>query len=98
MAASYGPAFAVGVVVAWRRLRGRLGGDLDGARVRRTYVRLCTAPGVAAAADWAVAAVLLGRLGGVGRGRGAVHGGVRGGGPALRVEELRSVTGLLRRR
>ena len=50
MAASYGLAYAVGVGVAWRRLRKRLGGDLDGARVMRTYARLCIAsrPGRAA--------------------------------------------------
>lgn len=40
MAASYGLAYAVGVGIAWRRLRKRLGGDLDGAQVARTYTRL----------------------------------------------------------
>ncbi|MEU1406851.1 murein biosynthesis integral membrane protein MurJ [Streptomyces sp. NPDC005728] len=40
MAASYGVAYAIGVGVAWRRLRKRLGGDLDGTRVLRTYARL----------------------------------------------------------
>ncbi|WP_405659945.1 murein biosynthesis integral membrane protein MurJ [Streptomyces sp. NBC_00079] len=40
MAASYGLAYAIGVGVAWNRLRKRLGGDLDGARVLRTYARL----------------------------------------------------------
>ncbi|MET7478270.1 murein biosynthesis integral membrane protein MurJ [Streptomyces sp. NPDC005648] len=43
MAASYGLAYATGVGVAWNRLRKRLGGDLDGARVLRTYARLCIA-------------------------------------------------------
>ncbi|MEU6573155.1 murein biosynthesis integral membrane protein MurJ [Streptomyces sp. NPDC046805] len=43
MAAAYGVAYATGVGVAWRRLRKRLGGDLDGARVLRTYARLCIA-------------------------------------------------------
>ncbi|WP_256641577.1 murein biosynthesis integral membrane protein MurJ [Streptomyces murinus] len=43
MAAAYGVAYAIGVIVAWRRLRKRLGGDLDGARVLRTYARLCIA-------------------------------------------------------
>jgi putative peptidoglycan lipid II flippase len=43
MAAAYGLAYAIGVGVAWRRLRKRLGGDLDGARVLRTYARLCIA-------------------------------------------------------
>ncbi|MFJ3643791.1 murein biosynthesis integral membrane protein MurJ [Streptomyces sp. NPDC090108] len=40
MAAAYGVAYAIGVGVAWRRLRKRLGGDLDGSRVLRTYARL----------------------------------------------------------
>ncbi|MCG0063905.1 murein biosynthesis integral membrane protein MurJ [Streptomyces tricolor] len=40
MAAAYGLAYAIGVGVAWRRLRMRLGGDLDGSRVLRTYARL----------------------------------------------------------
>ncbi|MFF1403072.1 murein biosynthesis integral membrane protein MurJ [Streptomyces sp. NPDC058294] len=40
MAAAYGLAYAIGVGIAWRRLRKRLGGDLDGARVLRTYARL----------------------------------------------------------
>ncbi|MBA2945388.1 murein biosynthesis integral membrane protein MurJ [Streptomyces himalayensis] len=40
MAASYGLAYAIGVGVAWRRLRKRLGGDLDGTHVIRTYARL----------------------------------------------------------
>ncbi|MFD7404359.1 murein biosynthesis integral membrane protein MurJ [Streptomyces sp. NPDC059866] len=43
MAASYGLAYAIGVGVAWRRLRKRLGGDLDGTRVLRTYARLSIA-------------------------------------------------------
>ncbi|WP_073950599.1 murein biosynthesis integral membrane protein MurJ [Streptomyces kebangsaanensis] len=43
MAAVYGLAYAIGVGVAWRRLRKRLGGDLDGSRVVRTYARLCIA-------------------------------------------------------
>ena len=43
MAASYGLAYAIGVGVAWSRLRKRLGGDLDGNRVLRTYARLCIA-------------------------------------------------------
>ncbi|MBP0460426.1 murein biosynthesis integral membrane protein MurJ [Streptomyces montanisoli] len=41
MAGSYGLAYAVGVGVAWRRLKKRMGGDLDGSRVVRTYARLC---------------------------------------------------------
>ncbi|OEJ26033.1 murein biosynthesis integral membrane protein MurJ [Streptomyces agglomeratus] len=40
MAGSYGLAYAIGVGVAWRRLAKRLGGDLDGKHVLRTYARL----------------------------------------------------------
>jgi putative peptidoglycan lipid II flippase len=43
MAFSYGLAYAVGVRVAAKRLRGRLRGDLDGRRVLRTYARLAGA-------------------------------------------------------
>ncbi|MEN8649841.1 murein biosynthesis integral membrane protein MurJ [Streptomyces sp. 21So2-11] len=43
MAASYGLAYAIGVGVAWRRLRNRLGGDLDGTHILRTYARLAGA-------------------------------------------------------
>ncbi|WP_314176040.1 murein biosynthesis integral membrane protein MurJ [Streptomyces winkii] len=43
MAASYGLAYVVGVGIAWRRLRLRLGGDLDTAHVLRTYIRLAGA-------------------------------------------------------
>jgi putative peptidoglycan lipid II flippase len=43
MAASYGLAYAIGVGIAWQRLRKRLGGDLDGANVLRTYARLAIA-------------------------------------------------------
>ncbi|MFG2557412.1 murein biosynthesis integral membrane protein MurJ [Streptomyces sp. NPDC048496] len=61
MAASYGLAYAVGVGIAWRRLRNRLGGDLDGAHVVRTYARLCLAAIPAAVLGGGVGfAVLLG--------------------------------------
>ncbi|MFE7287211.1 murein biosynthesis integral membrane protein MurJ [Streptomyces noursei] len=63
IAASYGLAFAVGIAVAWRRLRHRLGGDLDGARVLRTYARLCTAAAPAALAAGAASTALLHALG-----------------------------------
>ncbi|MFE9405131.1 murein biosynthesis integral membrane protein MurJ [Streptomyces sp. NPDC006530] len=63
MAASYGLAFAVGVGVAWRRLRNRLGGDLDGERVVRTYVRLVIASTPAALASGTVAFLLIGAMG-----------------------------------
>ncbi|MEV6330405.1 murein biosynthesis integral membrane protein MurJ [Streptomyces sp. NPDC051909] len=63
MAASYGLAYAVGVGVAWRRLRNRLGGDLDGAHVLRTYARLCLASLPAAVVAGAVGFGLLKVLG-----------------------------------
>ncbi|GHC36618.1 murein biosynthesis integral membrane protein MurJ [Streptomyces cinnamoneus] len=55
MAAAYGLGYAVGVGVAWRRLKDRLGGDLDGSRVVRTYTRLTGACIPAALAAGAVA-------------------------------------------
>lgn len=63
MAASYGLAYAVGVGVAWRRLRNRLGGDLDGTHVLRTYARLCLASLPAAIVAGAVGFGLLKVLG-----------------------------------
>ncbi|MYT34007.1 MULTISPECIES: murein biosynthesis integral membrane protein MurJ [unclassified Streptomyces] len=63
MAASYGLGFAVGIAVAWRRLRKRLGGDLDGARVLRTYARLCAAAAPAALAAGVTATALLHAMG-----------------------------------
>ncbi|MGY3843765.1 murein biosynthesis integral membrane protein MurJ [Streptomyces hydrogenans] len=63
MAASYGLAYAVGVGIAWRRLRNRLGGDLDGAHVMRTYARLCMASLPAAVVAGAVGFGLLKLLG-----------------------------------
>ncbi|MGW7576498.1 murein biosynthesis integral membrane protein MurJ [Streptomyces sp. NPDC054765] len=63
MAASYGLAYAVGVGVAWRRLRRRLGGELDGSRVLRTYTRLIAAAAPAALAGGGVAHVVTRSLG-----------------------------------
>ncbi|MFB7586584.1 murein biosynthesis integral membrane protein MurJ [Streptomyces sp. NPDC056169] len=63
MAASYGLAYAVGVGIAWRRLRNRLGGDLDGTHVMRTYARLCLASVPAAIVAGAVGFGLLKLLG-----------------------------------
>ncbi|MYS04890.1 murein biosynthesis integral membrane protein MurJ [Streptomyces sp. SID6041] len=63
MAASYGLAYAVGVGIAWRRLRKRLGGDLDGTHVMRTYARLCMASVPAAIVAGAVGFGLLKFLG-----------------------------------
>lgn len=63
MAASYGLAYTVGVGIAWRRLKNRLGGDLDGPHVMRTYARLCMASVPAAVAGGAVAFVIMKGLG-----------------------------------
>ncbi|MER5960788.1 murein biosynthesis integral membrane protein MurJ [Streptomyces sp. NPDC002057] len=63
MAASYGLAYAVGVGIAWRRLRKVLGGDLDGTHVLRTYARLCMASVPAAIVSGAVGFGLLKLLG-----------------------------------
>lgn len=63
MAGAYGLAYAVGVVVAWQRLSRRLGGHLDGARVLRTYTRLCLAAIPGALAGGAVGYTITGALG-----------------------------------
>uniref|UniRef100_A0AAU3GMM4 Murein biosynthesis integral membrane protein MurJ n=1 Tax=Streptomyces sp. NBC_01401 TaxID=2903854 RepID=A0AAU3GMM4_9ACTN len=63
MAASYGLAYAVGVGIAWRRLRKRLGGDLDGRRVLGTYARLVAAAVPAAAVGGGVAYAVTTALG-----------------------------------
>lgn len=63
IAFSYGIAYAIGVRVAWRRLRRRLRSDLDGARVVRTYVRLIGASIPAALVGGAVGYAVLGALG-----------------------------------
>lgn len=106
MAASYGLAYAVGVGVAWRRLKNRLGGDLDGGRVLRTYARLCLASVPGALAAGAVAYVVLDRLGSGALGAVAA---LIGGGIVLlgvffvaarkmRIEELNAMVGMVRGR
>ncbi len=60
MAAAYGVAYLVGVLVAAARLRRRLGG-LDGRHVARTYARLTVAGAIAAAGAFATATA-LGRM------------------------------------
>ncbi|RMI42144.1 murein biosynthesis integral membrane protein MurJ [Streptomyces triticirhizae] len=63
IAFGYGLAYAFGVVVAWRRLRQRMRTDLDGARVVRTYIRLCGACIPAAALGGLVGLMVLNALG-----------------------------------
>ncbi|MEU4492820.1 murein biosynthesis integral membrane protein MurJ [Streptomyces sp. NBC_00210] len=106
MAASYGLAYAVGVGIAWRRLKKRLGGDLDGAHVMRTYARLCMASVPAAAAGGAVAFVIIKALGTSALGSLAA---LAGGGVVLlcvffvaakrmRIHELNAMVGMVRGR
>ncbi|MFE5027630.1 murein biosynthesis integral membrane protein MurJ [Streptomyces sp. NPDC056656] len=106
MAASYGLAYAIGVGVAWQRLRKRLGGDLDGSQVIRTYARLGMAAIPGAIAGGAVGFLITGALGsGAG---GSLAALVVGGAVLLgvfyvaarrmRIEELNSMVGMVRGR
>lgn len=106
MAGAYGLAYAVGVGVAWRRLRNRLGGDLDGARVLRTYARLSLAAVPAAGIGGALGYVVLK---GLGQGAlGSLVALVVGGtvllgvffvaAKKMRIEELNSMVGMVRGR
>ncbi|MFH9672697.1 murein biosynthesis integral membrane protein MurJ [Streptomyces sp. NPDC017405] len=106
MAAAYGLAYAIGVGVAWRRLRKRLGGDLDGTRVLRTYARLAIASLPAAllsgAACYGVGHTL--GLGVVGSFAALIAGGAVLFGVfflaarRMRIEELNSLVGMVRGR
>ncbi|NEA62672.1 murein biosynthesis integral membrane protein MurJ [Streptomyces sp. SID12488] len=106
MAASYGLAYAIGVGVAWNRLRKRLGGDLDGTRVLRTYARLAIAS-VPAALLSGAACYGIGHT--LGQGVGGSFVSLLGGGAVLlgvfyvaarrmRIEELNSLVGMVRGR
>ncbi|MDC2957399.1 murein biosynthesis integral membrane protein MurJ [Streptomyces gilvifuscus] len=106
MAAAYGLAYAIGVGVAWNRLRKRLGGDLDGARVLRTYARLCIAS-VPAAVLSGVACYGIGHT--LGQGVVGSFAAMLVGGAVLlgvffvaarkmRIEELNSLVGMVRGR
>ncbi|UUU23446.1 murein biosynthesis integral membrane protein MurJ [Streptomyces sp. DSM 40750] len=106
MAASYGLAYMIGVGVAWQRLRKRLGGDLDGARVMRTYARLSIASLPAALLSGAACYGISRTLG---QGVGGSMLALVGGGIVLlgvfyvaarrmRIEELNSMVGMVRGR
>ncbi|MET7436730.1 murein biosynthesis integral membrane protein MurJ [Streptomyces sp. NPDC004082] len=106
MAASYGLAYAIGVGIAWNRLRKRLGGDLDGARVMRTYARLAIAAIPAALLS---GAACYGISKSLGQGVGGSFLALIGGGAILlgvfyvaarkmRIEELNSMVGMVRGR
>ncbi|MFI0895295.1 murein biosynthesis integral membrane protein MurJ [Streptomyces sp. NPDC020983] len=106
MAFSYGLAYAVGVGVAAKRLRGRLGGDLDGRRVVRTYARLVGACIPAAAIAGIAVWMISGKLGGGVTGSLAslvVGGGLLGGiflviAKQMRIQELNGMIGMVRGR
>lgn len=106
MAASYGLAYAIGVGIAWNRLRKRLAGDLDGARVLRTYARLCIAS-VPAALLSGAACYGIGHT--LGQGVLGSFAALLAGGAVLlvvfyvaarrmRIEELNSLVGMVRGR
>ncbi|MEV7136828.1 murein biosynthesis integral membrane protein MurJ [Streptomyces tauricus] len=106
MAASYGLAYAIGVGVAWRRLSKRLGGDLDGGRVLRTYARLAIAAVPAALLS---GAACYGISKSLGQGVGGSLVALLGGGVVLlgvffvaarrmRIEELNGMVGMVRGR
>ncbi|MBV9022908.1 MAG: murein biosynthesis integral membrane protein MurJ [Streptomycetaceae bacterium] len=106
MAASYGLAYAVGVGVAVRRLRRRIGGDLDGAHIVRTYARLIGASLPAALIGGATAYAIMGTLG---SGFAGSLAAVVGGGIVLigifyvaakrmRIEEMTAMVGMVRGR
>ncbi|MFE0799336.1 murein biosynthesis integral membrane protein MurJ [Streptomyces sp. NPDC058812] len=106
MAASYGLAYMIGVGVAWRRLRKRLGGDLDGARVLRTYARLCIASVPAAllsgAACYAISRALgqgvLGSFAALLAGGLLLFGVFFVAARRMRIEEVNSLVGMVRGR
>ncbi|POX40969.1 murein biosynthesis integral membrane protein MurJ [Streptomyces sp. Ru73] len=104
MAASYGLAYIVGVGVAWRRLRRRMGGDLDGAHVVRTYARLA---GASVPATLFSGAAVYGIIQGLGTGVLGSLVALVGGGAVLlvvfyaaakkmRIEELNALVGMVR--
>jgi putative peptidoglycan lipid II flippase len=106
MAASYGLAYAIGVGVAVKRLRKRLGGDLDGKRILRTYTRLIGASVPAALAGGAAAYGVVRVLG---NGTpGALFAVVVGGlallgvffvaAKRMRIEEMTAMVGMVRGR
>ncbi|KMS81265.1 membrane protein [Streptomyces leeuwenhoekii] len=106
MAASYGLAYAIGVGVAWRRLRKRLGGDLDGSRVLRTYARLSIASVPAAllsgAACYGISQTLgqgiLGSFAALVAGGVVLLGIFYVAARRMRIEELNSLVGMVRGR
>ncbi|MYW63986.1 murein biosynthesis integral membrane protein MurJ [Streptomyces sp. SID8379] len=106
MAFSYGLAYAIGVGVAWRRLRKRLGGDLDGANVVRTYARLCLASvpatviggGIGYAITKALGHGVIGSIAALVVGGAVLLGVFYVAARKMRIEELNSMVGMVRGR
>ncbi|MFI7103875.1 murein biosynthesis integral membrane protein MurJ [Streptomyces sp. NPDC050161] len=104
MAASYGLAYMIGVGVAWRRLSKRMGGDLDSARIVRTYARLAGAsiPAtlIAGAAVYGImqglGSDLLGSLAALIAGCVALLGVFYVAARKMRIEELTALVGMVR--
>ncbi|MEV0640093.1 murein biosynthesis integral membrane protein MurJ [Streptomyces sp. NPDC050619] len=55
MAGGYALSYVAGLALTARLLRGKVGGSLDDGGLRRTYVKLVCAAGLAAALGWAAA-------------------------------------------
>jgi putative peptidoglycan lipid II flippase len=104
MAASYGIAYLIGVQVAVKRLRNRLGGDIDGARITRTYARLVGACVPSAAGAWVTATFITSSLGD--GALGSLVAVIAGGivllalffviGKRMRIEEMTALVGMVR--
>ncbi|MDI2130473.1 murein biosynthesis integral membrane protein MurJ [Yinghuangia seranimata] len=105
MAGAYGAAYLIGVMLAGRRLKARIG-DLDGRRVTRTYTRLIVAAGLGGAAAFAVARVCTNALGSnFGGSLAAVLAGLVVmfvvfliAASRMRIEELSAMTGMVKGR
>ncbi|WP_338320563.1 murein biosynthesis integral membrane protein MurJ, partial [Streptomyces lonarensis] len=106
IAFSYGIAYGVGVAIAWRLLRKRIGTDLDGARVVRTYIRLCGAAIPAAAlggaAGYAITQALgygmIGSLAALAGGSLVLLAVFYIAARKMRIEELNAMVGMVRAR
>ncbi|MFD9813180.1 murein biosynthesis integral membrane protein MurJ [Streptomyces sp. NPDC059080] len=104
MAAAYGIAYMIGVVVAWRRLSKRMNGDLDSARIVRTYARLAgasiPATVIAGAAVYGImqglGSGLLGSLAALIAGAVALLGVFYVAARKMRIEEMTALVGMVR--
>ncbi|WP_405743374.1 murein biosynthesis integral membrane protein MurJ [Streptomyces sp. NBC_01525] len=104
MAAAYGIAYMIGVVVAWRRLSKRMNGDLDSSRIVRTYARLAgasiPATVIAGAAVYGImqglGSGLLGSLAALIVGAVALLGVFYVAARKMRIEEMTALVGMVR--